>query len=588
MKNRYRIFITTIIASLTLVSCQGVEDALLDLEASSVISDKTIVASEDNLNKAVDGVYANLAATNYYGEKFYWLTMANSSAVNANGKGLAFNQMSHVPSDGQLLTLWEQMYKTIGNANNIITLLNESNTTLPNKNESLGQLYFIRALAYFDLVRLFGEVPLRIERTNGDNLYLKKSSRTVIYNQIIKDFELAKTLLPTSAYTSGVIGRPKSYAANAFLTKVYVELASKKDATDLNFTAVEPSDISTSGQGLLSNFWQAAKAEVDVLVDDNGNGTGAYSLTTLENLFGSAYSEHTSESIFEISYSNYSVANGSSMAFITLPSSSNHSNALSGGNVVLAPWVFKEQVNLYGASSAVSTSGSATDASHVYEKIKDAAALDKRDPRIDRYYIYSSYFKRPSGVVTADEQTIYPRNTSNKNGGVSTAKFKEWYSLNDNSIIQNSLTSRNTIVMRFAEVLLMKAEIENELGDNAAATNCINKVLQRARAEVSTATQPADITAGMSQADLRDRILLEYLFELSGEGGEWFLERRRGFTKLKDFFIAKRDAAIVTDDAQWNVKYTPLIAQKHMLFPIPSVELSSNLALKSSDQNPGY
>nr|NQU93310.1 RagB/SusD family nutrient uptake outer membrane protein [Bacteroidota bacterium] len=121
----------------------------------------------------------------------------------------------------------------------------------------------------------------------------------------------------------------------------------------------------------------------------------------------------------------------------------------------------------------------------------------------------------------------------------------------------------NFPVLRFADVLLMKAEALNELGQTGEAETPLNKV--RIRAGLS------EITSGLNQASFRDAVLHERRMELAFEGQRWFdMIRVNNGQYALDFLhsIGKTNAT-----------------EKHLLFPIPQIEIDRNPSLI---QNPGY
>lgn len=121
----------------------------------------------------------------------------------------------------------------------------------------------------------------------------------------------------------------------------------------------------------------------------------------------------------------------------------------------------------------------------------------------------------------------------------------------------------NFPVLRYADVLLMKAEALNELGQTNEAEGYLNMVRNRAGLE--------DIQSGLSQAQFREAVLEERRLELAFEGQRWFdLIRVNNGQYGLDFLhsIGKTNAA-----------------PKHLLFPVPQIELDRNPNLT---QNPGY
>lgn len=120
----------------------------------------------------------------------------------------------------------------------------------------------------------------------------------------------------------------------------------------------------------------------------------------------------------------------------------------------------------------------------------------------------------------------------------------------------------NFPILRFADVLLMKAEALNELGQTDLAENNLNLVRNRAG---------LDDIESLSQADFRNAVLHERRIELAFEGQRWF-------------------DLIRVNDGEYGLNFLRSIgrnnaSQKHLLFPIPQIELDRNPNLV---QNPGY
>ncbi|WP_343668758.1 RagB/SusD family nutrient uptake outer membrane protein [Chitinophaga sp.] len=144
------------------------------------------------------------------------------------------------------------------------------------------------------------------------------------------------------------------------------------------------------------------------------------------------------------------------------------------------------------------------------------------------------------------------------------ARFAKFIDYSISPLTNQSISGINYPVIRYADVLLMQAEVLNELnGPGADAYAAINQV--RARAKIS------NLTAGLSQADFRDSVFLERRKEFIQEGNRWFDLSRRGGTYLYDalkLYPAKTGAAV-----------------KDTLYPIPQSEIDINNELT---QNPGW
>lgn len=125
---------------------------------------------------------------------------------------------------------WKPAYKNIYAANLAIEKLVSSETlTVTLKNQLLGEAKFIRAFCYFQLVNLFGDVPLIISTKYQDAAKKSRTSTADIYNQIKKDLEEAKLLLGTN-YTSSEKARPNKWTASALLSRIYLYNKNWQDA----------------------------------------------------------------------------------------------------------------------------------------------------------------------------------------------------------------------------------------------------------------------------------------------------------------------------------------------------------------------
>jgi hypothetical protein len=134
----------------------------------------------------------------------------------------------------------------------------------------------------------------------------------------------------------------------------------------------------------------------------------------------------------------------------------------------------------------------------------------------------------------------------------------------------------NTRLLRYADVLLLMAEAQNETGNSNSAIALINQVRTRARNMVAGGTVPANRATGASQAQVRTWIMEERLLELAAEGQRWMDLRRwhkAGHIDLSTFDFS-------SDNGSFNITMP-----KHLLYPLPSNEVDLN---KNITQNDGY
>ncbi|MBE8712455.1 RagB/SusD family nutrient uptake outer membrane protein [Sphingobacterium hungaricum] len=200
--------------------------------------------AEDALSGLVYA-YAILPEVGYYSRGYYIITelptenlTAKSDAGQAN---FELEQLRTTSTNSDLDNLWTYMYRGVARANAVIANVpNVPNMVDAAKNQIIGEAYFLRALHNFNLVRLFGEVPLRLEPlVEAEQIPVAKSSIEAIYDIIIADLKQGEELMPI---TKNFEGRANRVAAQALLAKVYLQLASSKESGSVGYDFVANSD----------------------------------------------------------------------------------------------------------------------------------------------------------------------------------------------------------------------------------------------------------------------------------------------------------------------------------------------------------
>ena len=121
--------------------------------------------------------------------------------------------------------IWDNYYGLVEPANILIqNIPQEYNQSSPTYNTRLGEAHFLRAYAYFELVKQFGGVPLKLVPSTSAETYFTRNSAEEIYTQVIADFGEAYRLLPDKGES---IGRINKYAAAHFLAKAHLFRASE-------------------------------------------------------------------------------------------------------------------------------------------------------------------------------------------------------------------------------------------------------------------------------------------------------------------------------------------------------------------------
>ena len=218
MKNKLYKHILIVLISIGFVACED----YVDYEASEGY---TIVAG-DYFTKAADyeaalvGTY-DVLQWNIYSVMIGDLATANSlcggeSATDVIGLQ-KIDDMIHNPINDQLESTWKWMYEGINRANYLVE--NKDKVEFTRKAELYGEVHFLRAYYYFELVKFFGDVPLFTDfrLTAGDSGNLVRSPKEEVYAQIELDLQNAIAVLPNSQAEAG---RVNKYTAYALLGKV--------------------------------------------------------------------------------------------------------------------------------------------------------------------------------------------------------------------------------------------------------------------------------------------------------------------------------------------------------------------------------
>ncbi|MBN8858078.1 MAG: RagB/SusD family nutrient uptake outer membrane protein [Sphingobacteriales bacterium] len=246
---------------------------ILSPELQGQISVSNLVTTQSGIMTLVNGVY-NPLIDMYNGT----LSRLTDLASNDGWTPRVENDPDYLavgPGFNFTTNFWSGSYKGIVNANAVLANADAvpDFSSVAIKNSVKGQSYFLRAFYYFNLVRLFGGVPLILNQVNSqDDAQQPRASMEDVYAQIKNDLDSAIALLPPS-YNGSMnqeVGRATSYSAIALKTLVYLE----------------------------TNEWANAAAAANSIISSNKFSLqGIYA----NNFNGSA--ENGSQSLFEVQYS---------------------------------------------------------------------------------------------------------------------------------------------------------------------------------------------------------------------------------------------------------------------------------------------
>jgi len=204
----------------------------LEENPKSLLTNKVFYNTASDALLAVNAAYDHLGGgtsnSDFGGVYFnhFWTIQALASddgkANIPDANTVQLSEFRHDASNLMVTDVWQDIYKTINVANIAIANIPGIDMNEQLKSRLLGEAHFIRGIMYFDLVRMFGQVPLRTEPTQDLSvLTSERDPVESIYAQLIEDLKIAEASLPVS-YVGADVGRATTSAASGYLAKVYL------------------------------------------------------------------------------------------------------------------------------------------------------------------------------------------------------------------------------------------------------------------------------------------------------------------------------------------------------------------------------
>jgi len=423
-------------------------------------------------------------------------------------------------SQPKIPEIYQSAYQVIQRANLLIANVNNPGSITPAIRTTVEyEARGLRALAYMRLGYLFGNVPLvTVPLNRTDAVSLTTDSNADMIDFVLKELAEVAAKLTVKPYNNQV-GRFTKIAALAFSAKVLVFEARK-------------------GKKPWSEALTALK-EVTTLADANGvklftTGDGTNGQVNFETLF-SLKGENNTEILFAVK-SNQADPLKSLYNFYSP----------AGGNLEIS--VHTNLVNDFYTNDGLSITNPAS----IYTA---ATPYANRDPRLQASIMVSG-----TTYSNGLQQVVF-------NGRIANARLQTNFAVRKGVTLDGLTPNRgelDAIVLRYADLLLLLAEAENEVnGPTISAYNAINKV--RARVKMP------NVPANLAKEAFRAEVLHERRVELAFEGHRWYDLVTSGIADKAINGIKELDRAFVPN--------------KQELFPIPQSELDLNPKLQ---QNPGY
>ena len=528
-------------------------DTILDEPIYSFKTTSNSFLTESDAFIAITNCYFQLDSYLMYSQQ-YWRLLESASGGITRARYVTGNDdielisKKYLSTNNSISDLWTGHYLVINTCNDALEGVSEMNNIKPEvKNSVIGEALFLRSMHYFNLVRIWGgHIPLRLNSTKGlGNAYTGPSTEEAIYTQILADLKKAAQLMPA---TQTLKGRATKGAANALIAKVYLTLGSMKKYGE-KYTSIADTrfDFVTNPDA----FYDSTRVYCQKVI-------GSY---TLPNDYASQFvvaTKNSTESIFEVQFTTGIRGSGNQIAAYVCPYTYGSCFSLGYATHRLT----KKQYNDFNTA-------------HPGDYRLESSIFGGFIGRFSQYT--AAGVASATGDLKKDSIFVWPNPKASTN-----EKWPYLYKFRDPAGTAANQHGNNFIYLRYADVLLMAAEAENEIGNTETACGYVDQLMARARnANGTPRTTPTDWTGtSLSRDQIRLNIWNERHFELLGEVHLWY-----------DLIRTGQYAAYLKDHN--DNYYTPfptseyemLFLERNILFPIPNNELNQNNLLT---QNFGY
>jgi len=526
-----KILQTICLCSIAVICLSGCTK-FLDTKPIDTLTPSIYYNTEEQLNTALIGVYDILTQEIVYGSGI-WMSFGACTdeswyARSSLTSGMPVYNLDY--SNPDVRNFWRALYNGIERANILIDNINKPAMDSVRRSTILGQALFLRGYYHFLLVSNFGDVPLKISPTASvNNTSIPRTPAVTVYGQILIDMQEAEKRVQTIT-ASGTSSRISKTTVQGILARVCLYMAGYplKDQSKYAEALSWAKKVQASGEHDLRNTFDATLT------------TNAYSqifINHARNIYD------TKECMWEADFfGNFTdvyreagrVGNVNGIAF-------------SGSN---SPEVGYS----YGFTNATAK---------LYNLYQPGDT--RRDWAIAPYYYNGNTLTNWAATAS-----VYNRNVG---------KWRRSFELPASGGKNQNYTPQNFPILRYADVLLMLAEAENEVnGPSTIAVNALNQVRVRAGA--------TPITIFNGSLGFREIIQDERARELCFEG-----LRRPDLIRWGNFIPVMKNLAaqFAADNAGTSLVYGVLgynnVSDRHLLFPIPAAEISVNRAMT---QNPGW
>lgn len=540
----------TLLAVLGVVGCNH---DILDKQPTDRLSETAVWTDANLVTTFVTSKYRDLGfGFNWNGDEVMWASMADESMFRHDYGVWAINKSELTPANLGILSSgaaeyngnmnpWAKNYRYIKDANTFFERIGAvPGMSTEQRNQLTGEMKFLRAFRYFDLVRNYGGVPI-ITQTftlGADFAQVTRSTVQESVNFVVKEADEAAALLPLT-YANADLGRATKGAALALKARMLLYATSPtygNAATFAQAAAAAKAVIDLGQYQLYPDYGQLFLTPRNAeIILDRTQTTATDSYLGLERWNGpNGYGGWAGNMPTQTLVDAYDMA---------------------GGKLISDPTSGYNAQNPYA----------------------------NRDPRLAATILYNGAPYRGRAVETftpgGKDSPDGPEAFNTSLTGYYLRKF-----INENRSLSAPVGSQAPwIYFRLGEMMLNYAEAQNEaVGPDATVYDAVNQL--RARAKM-----PA-LPAGLTQVQMRDRIRRERQVELAYEEHRYYDVRRwrvAGTTENQPV----RGVNITRDTTSGKLTYNAITVQerrfadRNYYLPIPLKEVQANPKLQ---QNPGY
>lgn len=253
----------------------GACEKFLQETPADFLAAENFYRNEGDAVAGLNGVFNSLLPQTYYGRTGWQITELPGELIrvgSSTDERAQLSRFTYTPTNTEINSWWTNSYRMINRANALLEKVPAISMDATRKNVILGNARFLRALAYFDLARCFGDVPLVLAtvKSPSDDLRPPRAPLAKVYEKIIEDLQFAEANCPLeSQIAAGEKGRVSKGAAAAVLAKVYLTRAA-------NAAVAQPTDNQSALDACTrvtgSNQYSLLQTYGDVFNPDKENG----------------------------------------------------------------------------------------------------------------------------------------------------------------------------------------------------------------------------------------------------------------------------------------------------------------------------